>query len=174
MKFFVCSSCFPFVHSDEQTGYVHIPVWFSANRILYCMKSLSFVSKFSAVIKKIFLKGFSKDIFREFIEAHKIKGTDESIEEFYKYTRGYYYYTILAVKVILAMKITLNDFMSKFKQSGMSFDAYLGFTYVNLIPDAIKNFFWFLRTIRHGISINALAILGLYDDFSLGYLKANL
>ena len=126
------------------------------------------------VDKKIFLKALSKEIFREFISSHKINGTDEACEEFYKYSRGYYYYTILAIKVMLAMNLTLNDFLSKFKMSGMNFDSYLGATYINLIPNTIKNFFWFLRTIRHGVSVNALAVLGLYDDFSLGYLKNNL
>jgi hypothetical protein len=55
--------------------------------------------------------------------------------------------------------------------SGISFDNFLGFTYINLIPGAIRNFFWFLRTLRHGISLNALAVLGLYDDFAIEYLK---
>ncbi len=126
------------------------------------------------VSKKIFLKAFSKDLFNEFITTHKITGTDEAFDEFYKYSRGYYYYTILSIKIMLAMKLHLNDFLSKFKLSGMSFDSYLGATYINLIPNTIKNFFWFIRTIRHGISVNALAVLGLYDDFSIGYLKNNL
>ena len=126
------------------------------------------------VDKKVFLKAFSKELFREFVGQHKVNGTDEAFDEFYKYSRGYYYYTILAIKIMLAMKLTLNDFLSKFKLSGMSFDSYLGFAYINLVPNTIKNFFWFLRTIRHGISINALAVLGLYDDFSIGYLKNNL
>lgn len=126
------------------------------------------------VDKKIFLKGFTKDLFKEFIKSHKINGTDEAYEEFFKYSRGYYYYTILSIKIMLAMKLSLNDFLSKFKMSGMNFDSYLGATYINLIPNTIKNFFWFIRTIRHGISVNALAVLGLYDDFSIGYLKNNL
>ena len=65
-----------------------------------------------------------------------------------------------------AMNINLNDFLAKVTMSGLSFDSYLGMTYINLIPNTIRNFFWFLRSIRHGISINALAILELYDEFS--------
>ena len=126
------------------------------------------------VNKKIFLKAFSKEIFADFIKSNKINATEEAINDFYKYSRGYYYYTALTVKIIQAMKMSLNDFLAKLSMSGMSFDSYLGFTYVNLIPNTIRNFFWFLRTIRHGISINALAVLELYDDFSVGYLKNNL
>ena len=72
------------------------------------------------------------------------------------------------------MEISLNDFLQKFNQSGMSFDSFLGVTYINLIPTTIRNFFWFLRTIRHGLTLNALAIFELYDEFSIEYLKTNL
>ena len=126
------------------------------------------------VDRKIFLKALSKEIFMEYIKSNKIQATEDAINDLYKYTRGYYYYTVLSVRVIQAMKISLNEFGSKYTMSGMSFDSFLGMTYVNLIPNTIRNFFWFLRFIRHGISLNALAILELYDDFSIGYLKNNL
>lgn len=124
--------------------------------------------------KKIFLKAFSKDIFKEFLIANKITAAEGTIEDFYKYTRGYYYYTALTVKIIQAMKTDLSEFLQKFTQSGMSFDSYLGITYINLIPTTIRNFFWFLRTVRHGLSFNALAVFELYDEFSIEYLKTNL
>ena len=126
------------------------------------------------VDKKLFLKSFSKNIFKEFIESNNLNGTENAINDFFKYTRGYYFYTVLSIKIMQAMNLSLNDFLVKYSMSGMSFDSYLGFTYVNLIPNAIRNFFWFLRTIRHGISLNALAVLGLYDEFSIAYLKNNL
>ncbi len=126
------------------------------------------------VDKKIFLKALSKEIFQEFIKSNKVNGTDDAFNDFYKYSRGYYYYTALTIKIVQAMNISLNEFLSKYTMSGMSFDSFLGMTYVNLIPNTIRNFFWFLRSIRHGISVNALAVLELYDDFSIGYLKNNL
>lgn len=124
--------------------------------------------------RKIFLKALTKNIFAEFLEAHKIIASDTTLEDFYKYTRGYYYYTALSIKIIQAMKLSLNDFLQKFAMSGMSFDSYLGMTYVNLIPTTIRNFFWFLRTARHGLTLNALAVFELYDEFSIEYLKSNL
>lgn len=124
--------------------------------------------------RKIYLKALSKEVFKEFMEFNKISCTNDSLDNFYKYSRGYYYYAALATKIMLAMNLSLNDFLAKFSMSGMSFDSFLGATYVNLIPNAIRNFFWFLRSLRHGISLNALAILELYDDFSVNYLKNNL
>ena len=123
---------------------------------------------------KIFMKAFSKDIFKEFITSQKIEFTETVLEDFYKYTRGYYYYTALSLKIIQAMKISLSEFLNKYSLSDMSFDSYLGITYINLLPATIRNFFWFLRTIRHGITLNALASLELYDQFSIDYLKSNL
>ncbi len=126
------------------------------------------------VDRKIFLKAFSKEIFKEFLLSSQIQGTDTTLEDFYKYTRGYYYYTALSAKIIQAMKISLNEFLEKYTNSGMNFDSFLGLTYVNLIPTTIRNFFWFLRTVRHGLTINALAVFELYDEFSIEYLKSNL
>lgn len=124
--------------------------------------------------RKIFLKAFTKDVFKEFLTSNGISATENALEDFYKYTRGYYYYVALTVKIIQAMKIELHEFLQKFAQSGTSFDSYLGITYINLVPTAIRNFFWFLRTIRHGLTVNALALFELYDEFSLDYLKNNL
>ncbi len=124
--------------------------------------------------RKIFLKAFTKEVFKDFLASNQIIAADGTLEDFYKYTRGYYYYTALTVKIIQAMKVDLSEFLQKFAQSGMSFDSYLGATYINLIPTTIRNFFWFLRTIRHGLSFNALAVFELYDEFSIEYLKTNL
>ena len=46
--------------------------------------------------------------------TNQLACTDITFEDFYKYTRGYYYYTALAVKIIQAMKISLNEFLEKF------------------------------------------------------------
>lgn len=125
-------------------------------------------------LNKIFLKALTKPNFIEFLTTNRIEATQTTIDDFYKYTRGYYYYTALAINIVKAMKISLLEFLQQFTTSGLSYDSFLASTYVNLIPTTIKNFFWFLRTVRHGLTYNALAILELYDDFSVEYLKSNL
>lgn len=124
--------------------------------------------------RKIFLKAFTKEVFKDYLVSNQITAAERTLEDFYKYTRGYYYYTALTIKIIQAMKTDLSEFLQKFAQSEMSFDSYLGVTYINLIPTTIRNFFWFLRTIRHGLTFNALAVFELYDEFSIEYLKTNL
>lgn len=124
--------------------------------------------------QKIALKAFTKDIFAEYITSEGIDISGKTIDDFYEYTRGYYYYLALTIKIIQAMKISLSEFLLKFNQSNLTYDSFLSATYLNLVPTTIRNFFWFLRTLRHGISLNALALLDLYDEFSIEYLKSNL
>ena len=120
------------------------------------------------------LKAFTEEIFKEYLESANIEASDRQIEDFYKHTRGYYYYVALSLKIMQAMKINLGEFLQKLSQSQMSFDSFLGATYINLVPDAIRNFFWFLRTVRHGLTLNALAVIDVYDEFAIQYLKTNL
>ena len=124
--------------------------------------------------KKVFLKALTKELFKEFVESNNLTTTETTLNDFYKYTRGYYYYLALSIKIIQAMEIGLIDFLQKFNQSEMSFDSFLGISYINLLPSTIRNFFWFLRTVRHGLTLNALAELELYDEFSIKYLEKNL
>lgn len=124
--------------------------------------------------RKIFLRAFTKSLFREYLESYKITASDKTFEDFYSYTRGYYFYTALSIKLMQGMNVDLTEFLAKFNQSGMSFDSYLAGAYINLLPAVIRNFFLFLKTIRHGLSLNALAVLEVYDEFSIEYLKTNL
>jgi len=124
--------------------------------------------------KTIYLKAFTKDIFKDFVLENNIQASDRQIEDFYELTRGYYFYTALSIKIIQSMNISISDFLQKIKNADTTFDKFIGETYINLIPVAIRNFFWFLKAIRHGITLNALAILEIYDEFSIQYLKTNL
>ena len=124
--------------------------------------------------RKVFLKAFTKDIFKKYLEINTIIGSEKQIEDFYSLTRGYYFYTAISVKIIQAMKVGLGEFIQKVKAAEVSFDSFIGETYINLIPNAIRNFFWFLRAIRHGVSLNALAVLDIYDEFSIQYLISNM
>lgn len=124
--------------------------------------------------RKIFLKAFTQDIFKDFIAMYNIKCSDKQAEDFYALTRGYYFYTALSVKIMQTLNMNLSDFMQKIKAASTSFDSYLGEFYISLIPIEIRNFFWFLKAIRHGLSFNALAVLELFDEITIQYLKANL
>ena len=122
----------------------------------------------------IFLKAFTKDIFKEFLLNNEIKASDRQVEDLYALTRGYYFYTALSVKLLQTLNISVSDFMQKIKNADSNFDNYIGELYISLVPVAIRNFFWFLKAVRHGLSLNALAVLEIYDEFSIQYLISNM
>ncbi len=122
----------------------------------------------------VFLKGFSKQIFDDFLKINGIEASEKQKEVFFELTRGYYFYTALSVKIIQALNISLPEFIQKIKNASSNLDTYLGEFYISLIPPSIRNFFWFLHSLRHGISLNALAVLDIYDEFSIQYLKSNM
>ena len=63
--------------------------------------------------KKVFLKAFTKQIFKKFLEKNNVKISNKHLEELYGITRGYYFYTALTVKIINAMNIDAEEFISK-------------------------------------------------------------
>ncbi len=124
--------------------------------------------------RRIFLKAYTKEIFKKHIEMNGIEASDKQIEDLYALTKGYYFYTALSIKIIQAMNVKLGDFIQKVKTAEVSFDTFVGETYLSLIPNSIRNFFWFMRAVRHGLSLNALAVLEIYDEFSIQYLISNM
>jgi len=122
---------------------------------------------------KIISKPLNKEIFAEYITSKKIDVNDGEIQEFYRLTRGYYYYTKLATSVIVNSALSLKEFLAKCNDSGKIFDKYLCDIAMQTLSVPIRNFFWFLLLLRHGISYDALSVLDLYDENSIKYLLAN-
>ena len=91
--------------------------------------------------RKIALKAFSKEIFAEYLTSEGINISGKIVDDFYEYTRGYYYYLALTIKIIQAMKLNLSEFLLKFNQSNLTYDSFLSATYLNLVPTTIRNFF---------------------------------
>ncbi len=122
---------------------------------------------------KIISKPLKKAIFTEYIRSKNIEFNESEIEELYRLTRGYYYYTRLSSCVVVNMGITLKEFLLRCNNAGKIFDRYLCDIAISILPLPIRNFFWFLLLLRHGISYDALSILNLYDEMSVKHLLKN-
>lgn len=122
---------------------------------------------------KIISKPLSKTTFSEYIASKNIEANDSDLEALYKLTRGYYYYTMLSCNVIESSKNNLKEFLSKANNAGKIFDKFLCEMSISILPIPIRNFFWFLLLIRHGISYDALSVLDLYDEISVKHLLKN-
>jgi len=115
----------------------------------------------------------NKNLFEKYLKANKIKLGSIILDEFYKYTRGYYFFTTLSINIMASSGLTLMDFIKEFKNSFLSFDAFLEKKTVSLIPATYRNLFWFLAMIRHPVSIDLLKTLKLYDEERINFLKKN-
>lgn len=122
---------------------------------------------------KILSKPFNKDIFKEYLLSKNINADEDKVQELYKLTRGYYYYTKLATSLINTLGISPRDFIDKCNNSGKVFDKYLCDLAMTSLSIPVRNFFWFLLLLRHGISYDALSVLDLYDENSIKFLLSN-
>lgn len=122
---------------------------------------------------KIISKPLNKALFIDYLKAKKVEASESEFEELYKYTRGYYYYTKLIASVLISTNLSVKDFLNKCKNSGKIFDKYLSDMAISALSIPIRNFFWFLLVLRHGISYDALSVFDLYDEMSVKHLLQN-
>lgn len=125
-------------------------------------------------IERITTFALEKQIFDKFLKEEKIKSTNAIIEEFYKHTRGYYFFTALSIKLIKSDNLSLVEFLTKLKDSYLQLYDFLVKQAFDSVPSSEKTLFWFLSTIRHPVSVELLEKLGFYDEERINFLVDNL
>lgn len=125
-------------------------------------------------IERVSTFAMEKPVFEKFLKEEKIKAPNAIIEEFYKHTRGYYFFTSLSIKLMKNEDLSLVDFLVKLKESYLPFSDFLGKRALTLVPASERNLFWFLSMIRNPISIDLLKKLSLYDEEKINNLTDNL
>ena len=120
--------------------------------------------------EKIISKPLNKQIFAQYITSKNIEANDGELNELYRLTRGYYYYTKLLSSLLTSSNTSAKEFINKCKNSGKIFDKYLCDFAISTLSIPIRNFFWFLLLLRHGISYDALSVFDLYDEMSIKHL----
>lgn len=125
-------------------------------------------------IERITTFALEEPIFEKYLKFEKIKFSNDILNEFYKYTRGYYFFTLLSVKLMKNEKLSLFDFLLKFKNSFLPFHKFLEKQSLTLIPATEKNLFWLISIIRHPINVELLKKLNFYDEEKINFLIENL
>ena len=115
-------------------------------------------------LERITTFALDKQVFEKYLKAEKIKSTSLIIEEFYKHTRGYYFFTAFSIKLMKKDDLTLVEFLTKLKESYLPLYDFLVKQSLNLVPSSEKHLFWFLSTIRHPVSLDLLKKLDLYNE----------
>lgn len=136
----------------------------------------TFESKYfkDMTIERVTILALEKPIFEKYLKSEKIKFSSAVLDEFYKHTRGYYFFTELSIKLMKNENLLLTDFLTEFKNSFLPFHKFLGKQALTLVPATERNLFWFLSIIRHSISIDLLKKLNLYEEEKINFLINNL
>ena len=136
----------------------------------------TFESKYfkDITVERLTVLALEKQFFEKYIKSEKIKTSNTTLDELYKHTRGYYFFTTLSLMLMKNQKLSLNDFLTKFTNSYLPFHNFLKKQALILVPATERNLFWFLSTIRHPISLELLKKLNLFEEENFDFLINNL
>lgn len=114
-----------------------------------------------------------KELFEKYLKQHKIKYNKKVLDDLYKYTRGYHFFIVLTLKIMETKELQPETFLENFKKSFMNFYEFLEKESIDLIPAIAVRFFWMLCLFRHGMSIQLLKQLHMYDEETINILLEN-
>lgn len=114
-----------------------------------------------------------KELFEKYLKQHKVKYNKKILDDLYKYTRGYHFFIVLTLKIMETKELQPETFLENFKKSFMNFYEFLEKESIDLIPAIAVRFFWMLCLFRHGMSIQLLKQLNMYDEETIKILLEN-
>lgn len=129
---------------------------------------------FSTDYERIAINALDKNIFEKYLKSEDIKQIGPLSDELYKYSRGYYFYTTLAIKIMQIRKLSLTDFLSGYTKSFLSFNDFILREALSLVDPISGHLIRFLTIMRHPVNINLLKNLNLYDADKIAFLTDNL
>lgn len=124
--------------------------------------------------EKVSILALDKSVFEKYLRSSDVKQIGPLSDELYKYTRGYFFYVTLSLKIIKLRKLTLVDFLSGFNKSFLTFNDFILREALSLIDPVSGHLFRFLTIIRHPISIKLLQTLNLYNEERINFFLDNL
>ena len=124
--------------------------------------------------EKVVFKAFDENMFQKLLMNNKVKVYGPVADELYKLTNGYYFYIILAIKIILANNITVIDFIRNYSNSFMSMKEFLFQEILKTISNPNPHLIRFLTVIRCPVTAKLLNALQLYDEKFLQVLADNM
>ena len=117
--------------------------------------------------EKINITALSEESFQKYITLHKIRVHGPVFEEFYKLTKGYYFYTTLALKVMTLKGLTPIEFMDAHSKSFLTLKEFLFKENIEMMPPTTMHLLRFLTIIRYPVNMFLLQSLNLYDEMAL-------
>ena len=129
---------------------------------------------FTCIFERISISALEKGLFEKYLRSEGFKQIGPLSDELYKHTRGYYFYTTLAIKIMQERKLTLTEFLSGHSKSFLSFSDFILREALSLVDPVSGHLFRFLTIMRHPISTNLLETLNLYNADRIAFFVDNL
>lgn len=120
------------------------------------------------------VRALDKSVFEKLLRSEGIKLIGPVSDELYKYSHGYFFYTMLSIKVIQARQLNLVDFLKGYTQSFLSYNDFILREALSFVDPVSGHLFRFLTTMRHPVSINLLKTLNLYDEAKVNMFLQNM
>lgn len=124
--------------------------------------------------ERISVSAFDKGIFEKYLRAQNIKQIGPLSDELYKYSRGYYFYTSLSIKIMKEKHLSLAEFLSAYTKSFLSFNDFILREALSLADPISGHLFRFLTIMRHPVNVKLLQALNLYDAQRIAYFIDNM
>lgn len=124
--------------------------------------------------QKTSVLAFDKPVFEKYLRSNDIKQIGPLSDELYKYTRGYWFYTDLSVKIMKLRNLSLIDFLGGFTKSLMSFNDFILREALAFVDPVSGHLFRFLTIMRHPVSTKLLQTLHLYDENKINFFVENM
>lgn len=124
--------------------------------------------------EKLSITALDKTIFEKYLRSENFKQIGPLSDELYKYSRGYWFYTTLAIKIMQIRKISLTEFLSGYTKSFQTFNDFILREALSLVDPVSGHLFRFLTIMRHPVNVKLLQTLNLYDADRIAYFVDNL
>lgn len=125
-------------------------------------------------VERVTIFALDKPIVEKYFKTEKIKFSGTILDEFYKHSRGYYFFVEFSIKLMKQEDLSLLEFLTKLNESYLPFYNFLKRQTLKLIPPSERTLFYFLSLIRHKVDIKLLKKLKFYDEEKFNLLVENL
>lgn len=124
--------------------------------------------------EKVAICALEKGIFERYLKSEDLKQIGPLSDELYKYSRGYFFYTTLSIKIMQIRKLNLMDFLSGYTKSFLSFNDFILREALSLVDPVSGHLLRFLTIMRHPVNVKLLKTLNLYNADRIAYFVDNL
>lgn len=129
---------------------------------------------FTINYEKTAITALEKGIFEKYLKSEDFKQIGPLSDELYKYSRGYFFYTTLSIKIMQFRKLNLMDFLSGYTKSFLSYNDFILREALSLVDPVSGHLLRFLTIMRHPVNVKLLKTLNLYDADKIAYFVDNL